>query len=70
MDGNLIEAKVRGQRSIALSSGESEYVAMVSGSIWEFLCGDVPDTVCRTDSSAARGMVGRIGVGRVRHIDA
>ena len=65
MDGNLIQAKVRGQRSIALSSGESEYVAMVSGSsegmfvrhIWEFLCGDVPDTVCRTDSSAARAMV-------------
>ena len=52
MDGNLIEAKVRGQRSIALSSGESEYLAMVSGSsegmflrhIWEFLRGDVPDS--------------------------
>lgn len=31
LDGNLMESYVRCQKSIALSSGESEYIAMVGG---------------------------------------
>jgi hypothetical protein len=31
LDGNLIESYVRSHKSIALSSGESEYVCMVGG---------------------------------------
>ena len=31
LNGNLMESYVRSQRSIALSSGESEYVSMVGG---------------------------------------
>ena len=31
LDGNLMESRVRSQKSISLSSGESKYVAMVSG---------------------------------------
>ena len=31
VDGNLVESRVRAQKAIALSSGESEFVAMVAG---------------------------------------
>ena len=31
IDGNLMESRVRTQKSVALSSGESEFVAVVAG---------------------------------------
>ena len=31
IDGNLIESRVRTQKAISLSSGESEFVAVVAG---------------------------------------
>ena len=31
VDGNLVESRVRAQKAIALSSGESEFVAIVAG---------------------------------------
>ena len=78
LDGNLMESRVRSQKSISLSSGESEYVAMVSGCseglflrhVWSFIRGHTPTLVCRSDSSAARGMCSRVGIGRTRHLDA
>ena len=78
LNGCLVESYVRSQRSIALSSGESEYVAMVGGCsegifirhCWKFLTNEGADMVCRSDSSAARALAGRIGVGRTRHIAA
>ena len=78
LNGCLVESYVRSQRSIALSSGESEYVAMVGGCsegifirhCWQFLTDEEAEMVCRSDSSAARGLAGRIGVGRTRHIAA
>ena len=74
----LMESYVRTQRSIALSSGESEYVAMVGGCseglfirhCWKFLTNEDLEMVCRSDSSAARSLAGRVGVGRTRHIAA
>ena len=47
LDGDLMESRVRSQKSISLSSGESEYVAMVSGCseglflrrVWSFIRG-------------------------------
>ena len=68
----------RSQRSIALSSGESECVAMVGGCsegllirhCWKFLTDEEAEMVCRSDSSAARSLAGRIGVGRTRHMAA
>ena len=38
LDGNLIESYVRSQKSIALSSGESEYVCMVGGVSESLFC--------------------------------
>lgn len=59
-----------------LSTGEGEYVAMVSGAargifiqnVHKFLKVIMNLTV-RSDSSAARGIAGREGVGRIRHMD-
>ena len=78
LDGNLMESYVRCQKSIALSSGKSEYIAMVGGvseamfiqHCWEFLTGDKPELMCRSDSSAARSPAQRVGIGRSRHIAA
>ncbi|CAK9116129.1 unnamed protein product, partial [Durusdinium trenchii] len=78
LDGCLLESCVRSQRVIALSSGESEYVAMVGGCseglflkhCWKFLTNEDLDMICRSDSSAARALAGRVGVGRTRHIAA
>ena len=78
LDGNLVESKVRSQRAIALSTGEPELIAIVSGmsegmllkSLVKFLTKKDVDMIVRSDSSAARAMVQRQGIGKVRHIDA
>ena len=78
VDGNLVESRVRAQKAIALSSGESEFVAMVAGCsegllvrhLWNKLTGRSCTMKARSDSSAARSMVQRQGIGRVRHLDA
>ena len=78
LDGCLLESYVRSQRAIALSSGESEYVAMVGGRseglflkhCWKFLTNEDLEMICRSDSSAARALAGRVGVGRTRQIAA
>ena len=77
--GSLMASYVRTQKNISLSSGESEFVAMVGGAgeaIYLKDCIDymtkgvyLLDTVLRTDSAAARGIGQRIGAGRVRHLD-
>ena len=78
IDGNLIESKVRSQKAIALSSGESEFMALVAGCsegmlvrhLWNKITGEECQMKARSDSSAARGMTQRQGIGRVRHLDA
>ena len=73
-----MESKVRTQKAISLSSGESEFVAMVAGCsegmlirhLWNQITGQSCKTKVRSDSSAARGMTQRQGIGRVRHLDA
>eukprot|EP00913_Durusdinium_trenchii_P019597 g18422.t1 len=78
LDGCLIESKVRSQKAIALSSGEAEFTAIVGGCsealfvkhVVEFMTGDTTMVKARSDSSAARSMTARQGVGRVRHIDS
>ena len=77
--GSLVSSMVRSQRSIALSSGESEFIALVSGAgeslyvkeCLEFLIGDTCEVAIklRTDSAACRGISQRLGCGRVRHLD-
>ena len=63
------------QKAIALSSGKSEFVAVVAGCsdgmLIKHLLNKMTGGNCmmkvRTDSSAARSMVQRQGIGRVRH---
>ena len=79
LGGSLVASFVRSQRSVALSSGESEFVAMVSGAtecVYLRECIDFMtkkkydlDCILRSDSAAGRGINQRIGCGRIRHLD-
>ena len=76
--GSYVCSFVRSQKSIALSSGESEFVALVSGAAEAIYLSDcvsflvepqmVVETKCRTDSAACKGIANRLGCGRVRHL--
>ena len=76
--GSLMTSFVRTQRSIALSSGESEFVALVAGAAEaiylsdciRFLVGEdcKVETRARTDSAACKGISQRLGCGRIRHL--
>ena len=64
------------QSTVSLSSGESEYYALLRASAhllgMKSLLGDwgyEPELVALCDSSAARGIAARQGLGRVRHVD-
>ena len=76
--GSLVSSFVRSQRSVALSSGESEFVALVGGAAEAIYLADCirflvggeykVETRCRTDSAACKGISQRLGCGRVRHL--
>ena len=78
LDGCLIESKVRSQKAVALSSGEAEFTAILAGSsealfvkhVIEFMLKVSPKIKARSDSSAARSLTSRQGVGRVRRIES
>ena len=78
LDGNLMESRVRFQKSISLSSGEAEFVSMVGGCsdgllvrhLWMKMVVEPCEMKVRSDSSAARSMIQRQGIGRVRRMDA
>ena len=64
------------QRAVALSSGESEIYSAASGVcdavlVWRILCWmtDAPIAIhLYLDSAAARGIMARCGVGKIRHL--
>ena len=73
---DLIKAYSRTQSNIALSSGEAEFYALVAtasaalGTVaitYDFI--DNSDAYPYADASAAFGVVGREGLGRIRHLD-
>ena len=73
---HVIKSYVGTQAALALSSGEAEFVAQVkSGSIAlgvKSLCRDSGDEVSielGSDSSAAKGVLGRLGLGKIRHLE-
>ena len=76
LDGNAIYSWSRTQRTPALSSGESEFMALVAGAgeslyvraCLEFLLRDKVQIQLRSDSVAGRGIAKRQGLGRVRHL--
>ena len=76
MGGHCVKTYSKTQESIALSSGESEFYGIVQAAchglgikgVLEDL--GVPIKIrIRTDSSAAKSIASRRGVGKVRHID-
>ena len=77
-DGHILTAGSRTQKSIALSSVESEFNALVSTSckclyLRSNLRFVMPDNSLHvqllSDSSAARGVLGRQGSGRIKHLE-
>lgn len=74
LNGNAIYSWSRTQRTPALSSGESEFMALVTESLYvraclEFLLRDQVQIQLRSDSVAGRGIAKRQGLGRVRHLE-
>ena len=74
--GHFLRSSVATQSSPALSSGEAEYVGNVKGGSIaigiQAMAKDFGDDLkirLRTDSSAAKGICGRIGLGKIRHLD-
>ena len=76
LDGQVIYTFSRNQKSVALSSGEAEYYAGASAAsdsillkeAIQFLTGKRCQVNLYLDSSAARGIITRQGVGRVKHL--
>ena len=75
-DGMVVHTFSRSQSCVSLSSGESEYIACVSATCDGIFLRSALQHILRTDvsmhlftdSSAARGILGRQGCGRLRHI--
>ena len=76
LDGQLLYSFSRTQKTVALSSGEAEYYASASSAsdavlvkeVVEFLSQKKAQLHLFLDSSAARGVIARRGVGRIKHI--
>ena len=76
INGSFAHASARTQRVVSLSSAESELHSMVSGCsdgiylrrCLQFLVNETVEQVQWTDNSAARQLVCRQGVGRIRHL--
>ena len=76
LDGQVIYTFSRNQKSVALSSGEAEYYAGASAAsdsillkeAIQFLTGRRCQVNLYLGSSAARGIITRQGVGRVKHL--
>ena len=77
LNGRAVTSCSRSQRSIALSSCESEYMAAIGGAakgiyiarLWRFLTNKDVKVSVITDSSSCRAFSERQGVGRLKHID-
>lgn len=76
LGAHLLETSCAKQSTVALSSGEAEYYAITRGSAAGILVQNILadlDRKCKlidlTDSSAAKGICHRRGVGRVKHLE-
>ena len=74
---HLIDSSCARQSVVALSSGEAEFYSLTRGGaagimsqqIWDGLGYGRLNLVLETDSSAAKGIASRSGVGKVKHLD-
>eukprot|EP00435_Cladocopium_sp_Y103_P050408 s1657_g15.t1 len=77
VNNRLVSSWSRTQKSIALSSCESEYLSAVGGGsealyvshLWTFLTRRTVEAKIVTDSSSCRAFSQRQGVGRLKHVD-
>ena len=75
-DGTLVHGHSRRQTVVATSSAEAEYYSLAAGlqealaarSILQEL-GETVEFEVKCDSSAARAMANRVGLGRTKHVD-
>ena len=75
-DGALVHGHSRRQTVVATSSAEAEYYSLAAGlqealaarSILQEL-GETVEIDVKCDSSAARAMANRVGLGRTKHVD-
>ena len=78
LNGHMLSSSSRTQKTIALSSGESEYASAVSGTCDQVFIRNAVEFEMRSkeeshlllDSAAARGVIARQGAGRIRHLEA
>ena len=75
LGSHVIRAWSSTQGVVALSSGEAEYYALIKGSSMangiQAMMDDLAihlEVILHTDSSAAKGMASRSGLGKTRHI--
>ena len=74
----MVQSWSRSQKSIALSSCESEFLSLIGEcaeglhvkKVWEFLSRKPVEFKAYTDSSSCLSLIQRLGVGRVKHLDA
>eukprot|EP00435_Cladocopium_sp_Y103_P039764 s3333_g10.t1 len=74
---HLIETSCARQTVVALSSGEAEFYSLTRGGaaglmskqIWAGLGYGNLDLILDTDSTAAKGIASRVGVGKLKHLD-
>ena len=76
MGGVAVRAWSSNQNVIALSSGEAEYYAALKGASsalgFQSMLRDLgihTSIILYTDSSAARGIIHRAGLGKLRHLE-
>ena len=77
VNGRLVTPWSRTQKSIALSSCESEFLASASagaealyiGRLWNFFTQRETEVSVITDSSSGKTFTQRLGVGRIKHVD-
>ena len=73
----MVQSWSRSQKSIALSSCESEFLSLIGGcaeglrvkKVWELLSKKPVMLTAYTDSSSCLSLTQRLGVGRVKHLD-
>ena len=76
LGSHLLDTSCGKQTTMALSSGEAEYYAITRGSAAATMVQNILSEMdrkcklaCLTDSSAAKGISHRRGVGRVKHLE-
>ena len=77
VNGSLVHFYSRTQKQTAMSSCEAEFISVATGvsetmylkRVVEFLWGEEPEVEIYCDSSSARQLASKKGLGNIRHLD-